>query len=366
MKIGILTYHSAHNFGAALQAYSLQRELERMGHDAKFVNFHPPYVQAKNERKVEVRSLRDLAKKFAFSLLGGKLRRRYENFEEFRSNCLNQTGIYESFEELKENPPGMDAYVCGSDQIWNLEHGPSPVYYLQFVEEGRLAVAYAPSFGSSAIPDEYDGQLRGWLDKITHLSARELSGRDKLASLTGRPVTQVMDPVFLTAKSDWEKVARRPSIQGEYLVYYSLETTRTASEVVEHLSRRFKLPVVVVGKAGSFLFRCRTLVAIDSGPREFLGWILGAKMVVTNSFHATAFSVWFGVPFVTIAHSTKNTRMESLLGMVGLEGRMIHGVDEVAAMADSALLAGWEEGTVRRLEGEIARSRDFLVASLAG
>lgn len=41
MKIGIITFHAAHNYGSMLQAYALQTFLERQGHTVEIVNFRP-------------------------------------------------------------------------------------------------------------------------------------------------------------------------------------------------------------------------------------------------------------------------------------------------------------------------------------
>ena len=43
-KIGILTFHNAHNYGAVLQAYALKTKLNRMGYKAKILNYQNPYI----------------------------------------------------------------------------------------------------------------------------------------------------------------------------------------------------------------------------------------------------------------------------------------------------------------------------------
>ena len=41
MKIGILTYHRAHNYGAMLQAYALLTFLKEQGHEVEFIDYWP-------------------------------------------------------------------------------------------------------------------------------------------------------------------------------------------------------------------------------------------------------------------------------------------------------------------------------------
>ena len=38
MKIGILTFHRAHNYGAVLQTYGLQEYIKQLGHDVYIID----------------------------------------------------------------------------------------------------------------------------------------------------------------------------------------------------------------------------------------------------------------------------------------------------------------------------------------
>lgn len=42
MKIGILTFHYAHNYGAMLQAYALSTWLNNNGYDAVIIDYRLP------------------------------------------------------------------------------------------------------------------------------------------------------------------------------------------------------------------------------------------------------------------------------------------------------------------------------------
>lgn len=96
-----------------------------------------------------------------------------------------------------------------------------------------------------------------------------------------------------------------------------------ASAVVAKVAKLARMPVVVIAKGEPFIFTCRTRLAIDSGPRDFLGLLMNASLIVTNSFHATVFAMKFNVPFVTIAHSHRNARMENLLHLAGVKERLV-------------------------------------------
>lgn len=45
MKIGILTFHRAINYGAVLQCYALSEVLKKMGHDVFVIDYRQPRVE---------------------------------------------------------------------------------------------------------------------------------------------------------------------------------------------------------------------------------------------------------------------------------------------------------------------------------
>lgn len=364
-KIGIITYHSAHNFGAMLQAHALQESLIDMGYDAFFINCHPESRELNNRRKIRVRNLKSFLTWMAFLFFRRKLNRRYRLFERFRREYLNQTERYLDATELRDSPPEIDAYVCGSDQIWNLDDGGLSLFYLKFEDRPIPAISYAASFGKEEIPKEYHQDLKIWLSKFSAISVREQSAQNQLTQILNRDVSLDVDPVMLKSASYWREIAVRPKYNKPYICFYSLEVTETASKVVTSLSKKLGLPVVIVGKPGKFMIKCKSIVAIDSGPREFLGWLTNASLVITNSFHSTTFSALLGVPFVTIAHTTKNTRIECLLDLVDQRQRMVSSPEDIEHIKDECLHSIDHASIVERIRNNVADSRAFLEGSLS-
>jgi len=178
--------------------------------------------------------------------------------------------------------------------------------------------------------------------------------------LTGRSVTRTIDPVFLIENKIWEALAAPSAIQQPYIAFYALEMSSRASAIVARISKMTKLPVVVIAKGGAFMLTCRTRLAIDAGPREFLGLLKNASMVLTNSFHATVFAMRFDVPFVTIAHSHRNARMENLLHLAGLEERLVHNASELKSWTRELLLTSSGKIATDNLKQEIDDSIAYL------
>lgn len=334
MKIATLTFHAVHNYGAVLQAYANQTALIELGHDAALVNLVPDYLKALNRKTIPIRDVKSFLLNLATLPFRSQLRRRYDRFEQFRASFLKTTRLYESYESVEENPPVADVYVVGSDQVWNMERGGNPLFFLRFFMEVSdqsrpPVIAYAPSFGTATIPEKYERRFQEWATIYDFLSVRESSGKELAERLLGRAVPQVLDPVFLRSADFWRELAGERLRARPYIAFYSLEASGKVSDCLLAIARHFKMPVVVLGKPGTFLLKCRSIVAIDAGPQEFLSWLAHASFVVTNSFHATAFSAIFEVPYATVAHSTRNARMESLLEILDQEDRIIHGVDDL-------------------------------------
>lgn len=361
MQIGISTFHNAHNYGAMLQAYGLQEALKDFGFTPFFVDFHPHHLNAQNRKFTPIRNHKDLLKRIVVTLNGRKLAARYNNFEIFKENHLRLSRRYETLEELRADPPQFGSFVCGSDQIWNVQQGVSPHFFLDYAAAGARRISYAPSFGVEEIPQCHEVFIRNLLEKFSAISVRERSGAAIVEKITGKAPEIVLDPVFLPAREKWDEIMKSPSIDEPYLVFYSLEVNPELSTLVGMASKALNIPIVVLGKPGSFIFRNRCLVKIDSGPAEFLGWIANAKALITNSFHATSFSIIFNIPFAVHPHSTRNTRIEHILEVAGMKNRLLLNGEVDRDGLFSRLTTTPHDGRLpASMENERSKSLDYL------
>ena len=80
---------------------------------------------------------------------------------------------------------------------------------------------------------------------------------------------------------------------------------------------------------------------VYTGPIGFLNAVKGAETVLTDSFHATIFSMLFEKQFYTFKRfkdgsaASQNSRIENLLGKVGLTERLL---DEGSAMVEDSAI----------------------------
>ncbi len=122
MKIGIITYHFARNYGAILQCYALQEQLCSMGHDVWVLN----YQNVRQERNNSLHHKRDgflsnLAVNVALLPFELKRRSKERKFAEYESSHLHLTPRFYAIEEMRDfvNKEGFDLLISGSDQVFN-------------------------------------------------------------------------------------------------------------------------------------------------------------------------------------------------------------------------------------------------------
>lgn len=330
MQVKTITCHDVYNVGASLQAYALMAYLRDLGHDAEIIDYKPDYLSghysltALANLKYDRPGLKQL---YLLAKLPGRLKalcgQRKKSFDLFREQYLRLTSRYNSFCALAAEPPMADVYFAGSDQIWNsfFRNGRDPAFYLSFAPEESLRASYAASFATEEISQEYKAQVGQWLRGLDYISVRESSGLG-IVSQFGLKAVQVMDPVFLLDAGQWEKLCK--PIGEKYIFVYDFDKNPELRRMAEKLSKDSGLPIYSLQDLGyaekSFS---------DAGPIEFLSLVKAADYVLSNSFHATAFSLIFEKEFWVInRHEQINTRMRDLTASVGLPGRLLSHTEE--------------------------------------
>ena len=175
-KVGIVTIHKINNYGAALQAYALNRQIRSLGHDARTIDFRTYRVAESYQLLSKVPGKMDLVRNAQALLYAGKLRRRKARFDIFLEENVPMTDqAYYSDEELRQAELNFDTYVCGSDQIWNydLTEGLHPAYFLDFAHAGQRRIAYAPSVNHEQISEPVGKQFQEKLRDYHAVSVRE-------------------------------------------------------------------------------------------------------------------------------------------------------------------------------------------------
>lgn len=320
MKIGIMTFHWATNYGAILQAYALQTYLTQNGHDTKIINYRPYTYEKKLIRCFNIkRPWRIPQNVFEY--------RKEQRLNEFRTKHLNLSKRYQSTEDLKNDPPAYDVYICGSDQIWNqsfTSSGEGKVtlnYFLDFGPDNVKRIAYAASFGCIEYPEELVKFITPILSKFDAVSVREISGRQMVHEMGIDDVWLLPDPTLLLQAKDYEiLLPSQQMAKSNYSFFYALQAKqKTIKDIKNYFSRRLRHCIVDAGSQNMSI-------------EHWLACIKSSDFVVTNSFHGVVFAIIFRKPFIVVPIegflSGMNDRIVTLLGNLGLQNRILEIQDE--------------------------------------
>ena len=340
--VGIITTFRQPNFGSVLQAFALQDVIERMGYDVKVIDYKYPNEYHWNagakhgRRKVSFRMrLGDVRRKVQLLL---HLRRptKMEKLNHFIKKEMRCTRFYSSRKAILEHPPIFDIYVSGSDQIWNPNTMFGDMSYMfDFASANSRRIAYSSSFSCDSIPQKYLEEYRRNLTQFKAIGVREANGLSLVRSITGwNDAKLVLDPTLLLNREQWHEYALKSSnlsLPPKFILCYILAYTYSPEdkmcEMLTFVQQRYSLPIVALspkpkGFSGEYI-RLEDRQAI--GNYEFLQIFEKAEMVITSSFHGTAFALNFGKPLLALENgkSRSDDRISSLLNAVGLSSQLI-------------------------------------------
>ena len=325
LKIKTITCHNVYNYGASLQEYALLKYLNNLGYETEAINYNPDYLSnhfnflsVSNPRfdsNLMIKSIYLLLK------LPGRLlslRRKY-SFDKFSSKYINSTKInYTSNQELKNNIPDADIYICGSDQIWNsfFQNGKDPAFYLDFVPEDKLKISYAASFAIETIEDDIKPFVYEKVKKLDFVSVRESSGVKILEDLGLDNIKHVLDPVFLLDQKSWDKIASKEKIENPYILVYDMDNNPYIKDFVLNMSKKNNWKIITISSGINYADKNLS----TKGPDTFLSLIKNASFIVSNSFHAVAFSLIYEKQFIVFNRSEQiNTRMRDIVNMLNIK-----------------------------------------------
>lgn len=342
-KVGIVTIQSI-NYGNRLQNYALQEIIKKLNFDVYSIKRFDETLSIKEK-------VSECIKKVLQHLMFSKIL----NFKKFDKNIQYsnyRVGVNFAPEGLSDS---FDYFITGSDQVWN------PFFkcvgkcdLLNFAEDTKR-ISYAASFGVSKFPEEKKEEWIKELIKFKAISVREEEGKKIIKNLVPNYAEVVLDPTLLLEKKEWEKVERRTNLRPKekYCFVYALNKKNKAfEEKIEELSKEYK--IIDIMKKG-FLG-----VALRLGPGEFLNLISGADVVLTNSFHATVFSILYKKNVYTFGRidMDMNSRIRTLANIVGLS-------QNFDAMGTFSITSDFEREIIeKKLKIEREKSIDFLKKSL--
>lgn len=330
MKVATITCHRVYNHGASLQALALAYFLKQEGHEVNIIDYRPDYLVGQLDLKVNNDRFDKPIIKWLYLLAKYpgwvKYQKRKKSFDDFDAKYIAPfvtEKTYATCEELKNDPPVADVYVAGSDQIWNtkLKNGTDASFYLDFGRKETRKISYAASFATASLKEGTEDFVNQKLSGLDAIAVREPSGVKILESMNYSG-SLVCDPVFLLSAETWiSEIPVKEGMGEKYVLVYDFEGSKEVQCVAERIAKEKGLKIFSIGPTPleyaneNFTF---------SGPDTFVSLVKNATCVVSNSFHATAFSFIFKRDmFVVKRADGLNTRMQDLLSRYGLSDRLV-------------------------------------------
>lgn len=324
MIVGLITIYQVPNYGSVLQAYATQFLFEGLGTECRIINYKYPNEWHWNQGGGRPHNWRNLIRRYIPS-------KRTRIFNQFRKNYFNFTELYCDLDELKASDwSGYDRFVVGSDQVWNSRFvlGDS-AFMLSFIPDDKPRFSLASSFAMDTLPERYRKKYYAELSKFTALSVRESSGVNIIKNELGinKAVETILDPTLLLSKDVWFKAVRRSSFKKKrpyivlYMLTYAFEPRPYIYNVIRHFQKKMDCDILALeGYTNLQNSNLRMIDVSKSTIEEFIDIFANADLVITSSFHGTAFALNFGIPLVSIIpNDFADNRQKSLLSKMGCE-----------------------------------------------
>lgn len=339
MKVGIITYHAAYNYGSVFQALATQVKVNELGHEAKIINYRMPEQRNFYSLYRTKFGYKNLIKDLLQLPVHHKRGIRAKKFEFFMKEKFTLTDEFSDPRLMRDISDEFEVVISGSDQLWNkhsceFEHNEWK-YMNPYLLDGVTGkkISYASSIAQ--MTNEEMGYLIPYLSDFSKISMREQSSAIRMEKLLKRSVCVVSDPTFLLSKKEWTELMELKVVDHEpYVFFYSLDGINDLLKRKDHLikfARRKKCKLKILTPYAYYPYTEKFIEqCADYGPKEFLSTLFNADYVVTDSYHGTILSVNFGRNVYSICKKGgAEFRKMDILERLGLPDKVVYDIADL-------------------------------------
>ena len=338
-KVGIITQHRVVNYGSVLQAYALQSKINELGYECEVIDYYPERFTPKGmlcriKNKSEKFEKSIILRSVARMIILPSYFKRFKMFFGFIEKNLNLSKkTFRELCELEGYRFDYDVFCTGSDQVWNYgwnEKIEYP-YFLSFAPDDKRKISYAASFGKSTLLDCEIDETKRLLERYDAISVRELSGVEIISDLGISGTVNVLDPTLLLSGNEWRKIASSKYTNDKYILIYNLNRNSRIDNYAKRLSKKTGLEVRYISYQLHEFYKYGKMY-FNNCVEDFLALIDNAQYIITDSFHATAFSLNFNKEFVIVYPGKYSTRLQSILEILGLPDRVANDENDLSVV----------------------------------
>lgn len=363
MKIGILTYHNAMNYGAILQAYALQKWLVDRNNNVEVINYCNNQVELSYRqfryKLIPKRNPIDTIQFIAVNLY------RYFKYKKVRVLIGDILKLSRKISGIGDRNylKKYDLIIVGSDQLWNdkITGGYDPMYWGAFNNpKQNKVITYAICMNKEITENNDRKIIKSFLSNFAAISVREKTTQLLLNTIINpnTPCKLCVDPTLLLSAKQWKEEINETVIPKEkYVCVYAIIDTDKVINIAKEYSKERNLKCIIINPlSDSHPF---SKAYQPNSPFDFISIISNSEMVFTSSFHGLVFSIIFERLFYVIGDAEKNNRMDNLLNMLNISNRFVNTCDEITGEMINYSI-------VRKKWAELkSQSEDFLFSCLS-
>ncbi len=354
-KAAILTWcdnNGRTNYGQILQCYAMQYLVKKAGYIPLVVQYRRKdsrdlFRYQFSNRTLLGRLLNERYERhFNLKVVEGEKSIRVKRFKNFINQYIPLSPPCYTKKMVEEMTKDCKVLICGSDQIWNPIYF-DPIWFLDFGKPEQKRVAYAPSgvFYDKPEYEKYYQKMAPMIERFDEVSVREKAGADILKRYVKKEVKVKADPTLRLSKEQWNRIASQRIVEGRYIFCYLLGSFAPYQMILKELMKKHRAEKIIYIPS-NLLPECGNLKKYipyhEAGPAEFLSLIKFSEAVCTDSFHGTAISIVYGIPFYNVSRIHKEMgdvsseeRINNLIEQKGLEKRWVRDVQDVRKIADA-------------------------------
>jgi len=332
-RIGILTYHKSHNYGAFLQAYCLCKKLnEEDFFDCEIIDYR---TQVEKDNYTPV----FLNKKLFNSLTLNKEKIFYTNlynsFNDIWENCdvkiSKDSLVSNSIKEFtKFIDKKYDIVIAGSDEIWRLNsfRGFPTAYWLWGnIHSKKATYAISSRSDFDSLDNDSLSKLKTNINSFSLLSFRDLSTINSISKLVpNMKIHLCPDPTFVYDIN----LNVHNVLQNNYQIN---NNKKNVLVILDNVNEKF------TNKIKNDLFKEYNLISIyryhkgftnigDISPFEFIELIKEADFIITNLYHAVCYCIIHNKPYLALGINDKKEKIQSLSNQfTDIQKRTIYNLD---------------------------------------
>lgn len=368
-EICLVAWYDSVNFGTCLQAYALSKTIKDLGYLPYILNTHKYFYGINHPI-------------YTLTNILSKLHRTKKDEKAFdvrkeKNHCFaqkyNNVYVVHDKKEYNRKINSTQIFVTGSDQIWN-PYIVTPPFLLAMTQDRNniKRIAYGSSIGTGNIPFNKRNMFKKYLMLFDSIGVREYSAAIEINNLLKSTVTikQVLDPTFLIDPPIYIDLAGKSKgfeylNNKKYVLCYFVGNVKLDFADIGRFASECGCEVINIVVESKGMNDC-TMNLYDVGVEDFLWLLLNAKYVISDSFHASVFSILFQKQFLIIKRfkdddtRSQNSRIVDLFSKLHISSRFVE-----ASTSFEILLQDIDYSYIQKtLKKMIEDSRKFLTEGL--